>query len=86
MEDNENIFFMIQQCYSSLSKTQRRIADYLLQHPNTGCFLTLKQLSKETHTTEATILSFSRSIGCDSLTCVPSCKATSPSGCFPAPA
>lgn len=66
MEDNENIFFMIQQCYSSLSKTQRRIADYLLQHPNTGCFLTLKQLSKETHTTEATILSFSRSIGCDS--------------------
>ena len=57
---------MIQQRYDSLSKTQRRIADYLLQHPNTGCFLTLKQLSKETHTTEATVLSFSHNIGCGS--------------------
>ena len=66
MEDNENIFSTIQQRYDALSKTQRRIAGYLLQHPNTGCFLTLKQLSKETHTTEATILSFSKNIGCDS--------------------
>ncbi|QNL44507.1 MurR/RpiR family transcriptional regulator [Oscillibacter hominis] len=64
MNNNTNILSVIQASYESLSRTQRRIADYLLQHPDTSCFFTLKQLSAATGTTEATILSFSRQIGC----------------------
>ncbi len=61
-----NILERIREQYPTFNKTQCRIADYLLQHPDMGCFSSLRQLARQAHTTEATILSFSRRIGCKS--------------------
>jgi DNA-binding MurR/RpiR family transcriptional regulator len=58
-----DIISRIQSQYDTFNKTQRRIADYLLQHPDTSCFSSLRQLATAASTTEATILSFSRRIG-----------------------
>lgn len=67
MQDTiDNIMEMLHTNYASFSKTQRRIADYLIEHPDTSCFLTLKQFAEATNTSEATILSFSRKVGCES--------------------
>lgn len=62
----DNIILMLEANLNSFSRTQKRIADYLIQHPDTASFFTLKQLAAATNTTEATILSFSRKIGCES--------------------
>lgn len=49
--------------YDTLSKTQRKIADYIQQHTNTCCFSSLRELAAATETTEATVLNFSRKLG-----------------------
>ena len=49
--------------YDTLSKTQKKIADYMQQHTNTCCFASLKEIAAATGTTEATVLNFSRKIG-----------------------
>lgn len=61
-----DILERIREQYPTFNKTQCRIADYLLQHPDMGCFSSLRQLAQQVHTTEATILNFSRRIGCKS--------------------
>lgn len=61
-----DILVTIREHYPTFNKTQRRIADYLLQHPDTSCFSSLRQLAQSADTTEATILSFSRKLGCKS--------------------
>ncbi|WP_020612187.1 MurR/RpiR family transcriptional regulator [Sediminispirochaeta bajacaliforniensis] len=58
-----DILDTIRNRYPTFNKTQRRIADYLLQHPDTSCFSSLRQLAQNANTTEATILSFSRKLG-----------------------
>ncbi len=63
MEQPTNILSVINEQYNSFSRTQRQIADYILQHPDTVCFYTLKQLAAESHTTESTVLNFSHQIG-----------------------
>ncbi|WP_432665585.1 MurR/RpiR family transcriptional regulator [Wukongibacter baidiensis] len=52
--------------YTNLSKTQRKIADYLLEHSNRVAFMTLRKMSEEVNTAEVTILNFSKKIGCSS--------------------
>ncbi|WP_432401486.1 MurR/RpiR family transcriptional regulator [Wukongibacter sp. M2B1] len=52
--------------YTNLSKTQRKIADYLLENSNRVAFMTLKKMSEEVNVAEVTILSFSKKIGCNS--------------------
>ena len=61
-----DILNTIREQYPTFNKTQRRIADYLLQHPDTSCFSSLRQLAQNANTTDATILSFSRRLGCKS--------------------
>lgn len=63
MNPPSNILATIREQYESFSRTQRQIADYILQNPDTVCFYTLKQLASETHTTESTILNFSHHLG-----------------------
>lgn len=63
MYQSPNILSVINEQYNSFSRTQRQIADYILQHPDTVCFYTLKQLATESHTTESTVLNFSHQIG-----------------------
>ncbi len=61
-----NITKRIRTQYTSLSKTQRKIADYLLTNSNRVAFITLKDLSEEVNSAEVTILNFCKKIGCNS--------------------
>ncbi len=63
MKSSSNILSTIREQYNSFSRTQRQIADYILQNPDTVCFYTLKQLAAEVHTTESTVLTFSHQLG-----------------------
>lgn len=53
----------IQENYAALSKTHKRIADYVAKNPETACFLSVRDLAKESNTTEATIFKFVKKIG-----------------------
>lgn len=48
----------IREQYDSLSRTQKRIADYILNNTDAACFQTLKDWSRVTGVSESTILSF----------------------------
>lgn len=53
-----DIMTNIRESYDSLSRTQKQIADYVVNHPHEVCFVTLRVLAKSIGTSEATILSF----------------------------
>jgi len=52
--------------YTNLSKTQRKIADYLLENSNRVTFMTLRKMSEEVNAAEVTILNFAKKVGCSS--------------------
>ncbi|HIY08353.1 MAG TPA: MurR/RpiR family transcriptional regulator [Firmicutes bacterium] len=54
----------IREQYSSLTRTQKRIADYVLGYADTACFQTLKDWSRITGVSEATILNFCTRFAC----------------------
>lgn len=58
-----DILERIHQQYPTFNKTQRRIADHILQRPDACSFSSLRQIAEATDTTEATVLSFSRRLG-----------------------
>lgn len=58
-----NVINNIQSKYPILSKTQKRIADYIINDPYKACFLSLNQLSNEISVTETTLINFSKKIG-----------------------
>lgn len=60
-----DIFSRIRRQYEDMSRTQRRIADYFLEHADMACFQSLKEVAAAAHTTEATILKFCARIDCD---------------------
>lgn len=49
--------------YSSLSKVQRRIADYVINHADDACFLSLKAFAEKVDATEVTVVNFTHRIG-----------------------
>lgn len=63
-----NVIERIQENYPKFSRTQRRIADFLLQNTDRACFLSLKDLSEEVSASEVTIIKFTRAIGCENYT------------------
>ena len=54
---------MIESCYPSLSKSERKVADYILQEKGNIIYETLLEISKKIKVGEATILRFVRKIG-----------------------
>lgn len=58
-----DVLEQIKNQYDTLSKTQKKIADYIQQHTNTCCFASLKEIAAATGTTEATVIKFSKMIG-----------------------
>ncbi len=58
----------IQESYPELSRTQKRIADFLLKNTDRACFLSLRDLSEEVSASEVTIIRFTREIGCENFT------------------
>lgn len=51
--------------YGGMSRTQRRIADHILEHTDEVCFQSLKEVASAAGTTEATMLKFCNLIGCN---------------------
>ena len=62
---DRDIFARIREHYPDMSRTQRRIAGYFLEHTDAACFQSLKEAAAAAHTTEATILKFCSRVGCD---------------------
>ena len=54
----------IRSSYTKMSKTEKKIADYLLQNSHHAP-LTITELSEKTGSSEATIVRFAKRIGCD---------------------
>ena len=52
----------IRETYPLLSKTQRRIADYILDSGDTCCFMSLQELSDAVGVTPVTLLNFCKKI------------------------
>lgn len=63
-----DIIEKIRDQYTNFSKTQRKIADYLLANSNRIGFMTLKKLSEEAKAAEVTILNFAKKLDCNSFT------------------
>ncbi len=49
--------------YDSLSRVQKRIATYVLDHAEDACFLSLKAFSEKVNASEVTIINFTHRIG-----------------------
>ncbi len=60
-----DLFARIRAHYGDMSRTQRRIADYFMEHADVACFQSLKEAAAAAHTTEAMVLKFCGRIGCD---------------------
>lgn len=58
-----NVVDKIEAHYSGFTRTQKRIADYVLTNSDKACFLSLKEFSEEVSASEVTIIKFSRLIG-----------------------
>ena len=61
-----NVLSVIKEKYNTLSKTQKRIADYMTSNPENACFLSVRDLAKQLSTTEVTIFKFVKNIGYNS--------------------
>lgn len=57
------IVSQIQSNYNQLSRTQKRIADYLISNPDEACFLSLKAFAARVNATEVTVINFTHRIG-----------------------
>ena len=55
----------IKSSYSKMSKTEKKIADYIMHNPSNHMPLTITELSNATGASEATIVRFAKRIGCD---------------------
>ena len=58
-----NPIFMINKRYNSLSKSEKRVAEYIQKHMDKAVLLTLQGLAKKCNTSDATVLRFCRSLG-----------------------
>ncbi|HYX36755.1 MAG TPA: MurR/RpiR family transcriptional regulator [Oligoflexus sp.] len=64
MNDNEDMFSRIlEQYYPSMTPSEQRIADYLIQYPHESIRMSVAILAKVAKTSEATVVRFARSLG-----------------------
>jgi RpiR family murPQ operon transcriptional repressor len=57
------VVLKIQKKYESFNSSQRKIADYIINHIDICGFITLRQLAKASKTTEVTVINFARKLG-----------------------
>lgn len=56
----------INEGYLGFSKSQKRIADFIINNTDKACFLSLKEMSEEIGVTEVTVINFSKKLGYES--------------------
>ena len=62
----KDIIMRIEECYLTMTKKQRQVADYMKENIDTMSFITLKEMSKELGITEITILNACKVLGYNS--------------------
>lgn len=62
---NNTIFEHITEEYNRLSKSHKRVADYILQHYDRAVYMTARQLSTGLGISESTVVRFATSLGFD---------------------
>lgn len=63
MDDESVIDVRIRENYALLSKSEKRIGDFVLDHPNAFVNATAKEVADRTKTSAATVVRFSRMLG-----------------------
>jgi RpiR family transcriptional regulator, carbohydrate utilization regulator len=58
-----NVLSKTRGAYSSLSSSEKKVADYILEHSNETIRMTLADVAQETNVSDATVLRFCRSVG-----------------------
>lgn len=59
-----DVLLQIRSGMDSFSKTQKKIADYILHHTDQAAFLTAKKLGEAVHASESTVVRFAAQLGC----------------------
>jgi DNA-binding MurR/RpiR family transcriptional regulator len=63
MQEQESPIQLIEKHYEKLSKTERRVADYVRLHPDKTIISSLQGVSKKCSVSDASVLRFCRSLG-----------------------
>jgi len=63
MQEQENPIQLIEKHYERLSKTERRVADYVRLHPDKTIISSLQVVSEKCSVSDASVLRFCRSLG-----------------------
>ena len=63
---SDDIFSTIVQCYNNLTKSETKVADYILRHKPTVATQSISELADACDVSEATISRFCHSVGCSS--------------------
>lgn len=61
-----DIFTLIRTKYNTLSQTQKKIADWILEHGNEIILMSIGEIAAKCSTSEATVMRFLRKLGFDS--------------------
>lgn len=62
-ESTKDLIDLLRQKYADLSKSHQKLADYIINNPHEGVFLSINDLSRETGVSAATITRFVRVMG-----------------------
>lgn len=65
MDAQTDILKKIEECYKKMSKSHKRIADYILEHFDQAVFMTAAKLGEELDISESTVVRFAAGIGCE---------------------
>lgn len=63
MDDNNDLIIGIQRKFPKMSKGQKRIAQYIIDHYDKAAFMTASKLGAQTNVSESTVVRFANSLG-----------------------
>ncbi len=63
MENRNDLLFNIQKIFPKLSKGQKRIAQFIIDHYDKAAFMTASKLGGQTNVSESTVVRFANSLG-----------------------
>jgi DNA-binding MurR/RpiR family transcriptional regulator len=65
MEDSNDLIISIQRRFPKLSKGQKRIAQFIIDHYDIAAFMTASKLGAQTSVSESTVVRFANNLGFD---------------------
>ncbi|MBK4715760.1 MULTISPECIES: MurR/RpiR family transcriptional regulator [Tenebrionibacter/Tenebrionicola group] len=64
MSENENLLLRLRQGLCGYSPTQQKLGEIVLNNPSKVLYLTITELARESHTSEASVTRLCRTLGC----------------------